>query len=126
MDHKLKLVITIIGLLVFILLLWLAEIILTHLSRILNVAAIYVILGVSLNLINGFTGQFSLGSRWFYGAWCIRIGFAVHVSFSQSDEFFIQPIIWPLSEIEIPFFFALLIGYCCCNCGVCCRSLVFG
>lgn len=66
MDRKLKLVITIIGLLVFILLLWLAEnYIDAFIKRILNVAAIYVILGVSLNLINGFTGQFSLGHAGF-------------------------------------------------------------
>ena len=31
--------------------------------RILNLCAIYAILGLSLNLINGFTGQFSLGQH---------------------------------------------------------------
>jgi len=34
-------------------------------KRILNTGLIYAILGVSLNLINGFTGQFSLGHAGF-------------------------------------------------------------
>ncbi|GAG60205.1 unnamed protein product, partial [marine sediment metagenome] len=36
-----------------------------YVIRILNLCGIYVILGVSLNLINGFTGQFSLGHAGF-------------------------------------------------------------
>ena len=66
MDRRMKLILTIVSLLVFILLLWLAESYMDpFIKRILNVAAIYVILGVSLNLINGFTGQFSLGHAGF-------------------------------------------------------------
>ncbi|WP_333640816.1 branched-chain amino acid ABC transporter permease [Mesotoga prima] len=111
MDRKLKLVITIIGLLVFILLLWLAEnYIDAFIKRILNVAAIYVILGVSLNLINGFTGQFSLGHAGFMALGAYASALLYMSPSLKAMNFFIQPIIWPLSEIEIPFFFALLIG----------------
>ena len=40
-----------------------------YIVRILNVCAIYAILGMSMNLINGFTGLFSLGMRvsWRWG-----------------------------------------------------------
>lgn len=78
--------------------------------RIMNVAAIYVILGVSLNLISGFTGQFSLGHAGF-----MAIGAYVSALLYMSPQvkavnFFIKPLIWPLSVIQMPFFPALLIG----------------
>ncbi len=81
-----------------------------YIIRIMNVAAIYVILGVSLNLINGFTGQFSLGHAGF-----MAIGAYASALLYMSPElkvmnFFIKPLIWPLNQIQIPFFPALLIG----------------
>jgi len=36
-----------------------------YIVRILNLCAIYTILGLSMNLINGFTGLFSLGHAGF-------------------------------------------------------------
>ena len=32
---------------------------------------INIILSVSLNLINGYTGQFSIGHAGFFGGWCL-------------------------------------------------------
>jgi len=74
-----------------------------YVIRILNLCGIYVILGVSLNLINGFTGQFSLGHAGF-----MSIGAYVSALLYMSPElkevnYFITPIIWPLSVIKIPF-----------------------
>ena len=37
----------------------------SYLLRILNLCAIYTVLGLSMNLINGFTGLFSLGHAGF-------------------------------------------------------------
>jgi len=78
--------------------------------RILNLCAIYIILGVSLNLINGFTGQFSLGHAGF-----MAIGAYVSALLYMSPElkeanYFITPLIWPLSVIQIPFVFSLIIA----------------
>jgi len=81
-----------------------------YVIRILNLCGIYVILGVSLNLINGFTGQFSLGHAGF-----MSIGAYVSALLYMSPElkevnYFITPIIWPLSVIKIPFVFSLIVA----------------
>jgi len=81
-----------------------------YILRILNLCGIYVILGVSLNLINGFTGQFSLGHAGF-----MAIGAYVSALLYMSPElkevnYFITPLIWPLSVIQIPFVFSLIIA----------------
>jgi len=81
-----------------------------YVIRILNLCGIYVILGVSLNLINGLTGQFSLGHAGF-----MSIGAYVSALLYMSPElkevnYFITPIIWPLSVIQIPFVFSLIIA----------------
>jgi len=81
-----------------------------YIVRILNLCGIYVILGVSLNLINGFTGQFSLGHAGF-----MAIGAYTSALLYMSPElkevnYFITPIIWPLSVIQIPFVFSLVIA----------------
>ena len=81
-----------------------------YIVRILNLCGIYVILGVSLNLINGFTGQFSLGHAGF-----MAIGAYVSALLYMSPEikevnYFITPVIWPLSVIQIPFVFSLIIA----------------
>ena len=81
-----------------------------YIVRILNLCGIYVILGVSLNLINGFTGQFSLGHAGF-----MAIGAYVSALLYMSPElkevnYFITPLIWPLSVIQIPFVFSLIIA----------------
>ncbi len=82
----------------------------SYIIRILNLCAIYIILGVSLNLINGFTGQFSLGHAGF-----MSIGAYMSALLYMSPElkevnFFITPLIWPLSVIQIPFVFSLIIA----------------
>ena len=74
-----------------------------YIIRILNLCGIYVILGVSLNLINGFAGQFSLGHAGF-----ISIGAYVSALLYTSPEvkeinYFVTPLIWPLNTIQIPF-----------------------
>jgi branched-chain amino acid transport system permease protein len=81
-----------------------------YIIRILNLCGIYVILAVSLNLINGFTGQFSLGHAGF-----MAIGAYVSALLYMSPElkevnYFITPLIWPLSVIQIPFVFSLVIA----------------
>ena len=76
--------------------------------RIMNLCAIYTILGVSMNLINGFSGQFSLGHAGF-----MAVGAYVTAILTLSPElkatiFFIEPIMKPLDTMTLPFFPALL------------------
>lgn len=81
-----------------------------YIIRIMNVAAIYVILGVSLNLINGFTGQFSLGHAGFMAIGAYASALLYMSPELKAMNFFIKPLIWPLNQIQLPFFPSLLIG----------------
>lgn len=79
-----------------------------YILRIMNLCAIYTILGVSMNLINGFSGQFSLGHAGF-----MAVGAYVTAILTLSPElkatiFFIEPIMKPLDTMTLPFFPALL------------------
>jgi branched-chain amino acid transport system permease protein len=81
-----------------------------YIKRILNLCAIYTIVSVSMNLVNGFTGLFSLGQAGFMaiGAYTVAI-FTVPVELRESI-FYVVPQNPVLSQIQIPFFPALLIG----------------
>ena len=78
--------------------------------RIMNLCAIYTILGVSMNLINGFTGQFSLGHAGF-----MAVGAYTSAVLTLSPElkkmnYFIKPIIPLLAQLQLPFFLALIMA----------------
>jgi len=78
--------------------------------RILNMCAIYAILGLSMNLVNGFTGLFSLGQAGF-----MAIGAYVTTLLFMSPEakesvFYLEPIVPWLGSIQLPFPIALLFG----------------
>lgn len=78
--------------------------------RIFNLCGIYIILALSLNLINGFTGLFSLGHAGFMaiGAYVSAL---LTMSPAQKDlNFFMTPIIPILAQVEIPFIPALIIA----------------
>lgn len=77
---------------------------------ILNLMAINIIFAVSLTLINGITGIFSLGHAGF-----IAIGAYVStlltLSVSQKEmTFLIKPLIYPLNQIQMPFLPATFIA----------------
>lgn len=78
--------------------------------RILQNIAIFITLAVSYNLINGIMGQFSLAPNAF-----LAIGAYVSAIFTLSPEeklrsFIIEPIMWPLSVISLPFGFSLFLA----------------
>ena len=79
-------------------------------QRIFNLCGIYVILALSLNLVNGFTGLFSLGHAGFMalGAYVSAL---LTMSPSQKEmNFFLAPIVPFLAHIHLPFIPALLIA----------------
>lgn len=81
--------------------------------RILNLSAIYVVLALSLNLLNGFTGLFSLGHAGFMavGAYVSAL---LTMSPAQKDmNFFLTPIVPWLREAQLPFLAALLVAGLC-------------
>jgi branched-chain amino acid transport system permease protein len=78
--------------------------------RILNLCAIYAIVSLSMNLVNGFCGMFSLGQAGFMaiGAYTVAI-FTVPVEL-RPDVFYIRPMTPVLANIEMPFPLAMLLG----------------
>lgn len=78
--------------------------------RILNLCAIYTILGLSMNLINGFTGLFSLGHAGFMAVGAYTTGLLTMSLAAKQQNFFMAPLISPLDKIVVPFFPALLLG----------------
>lgn len=78
--------------------------------RILNLCAIYTILGLSMNLINGFTGLFSLGHAGFMAVGAYTTALCTLSPQAKQMNFFMKPIVGPLSNFVIPFFPALLLG----------------
>lgn len=81
--------------------------------RILNLSAIYIVLALSLNLLNGFTGLFSLGHAGFMavGAYVSAL---LTMSPAQKDmNFFLEPIVPFLRDLQLPFPLALLAAGAC-------------
>jgi branched-chain amino acid transport system permease protein len=81
--------------------------------RILNLSAIYVVLSLSLNLVNGFLGLFSLGCAGF-----MAVGAYVSALLSMSPEvkemnFFLEPLAPWLQNLTLPFAIALVAGGIC-------------
>ena len=78
--------------------------------RILNNMAIFIILAVSYNLVNGICGQLHLGPNAF-----ITIGAYTSALLSMSPaekqmSFMIEPLIWPFTVLQAPFLVSLLAG----------------
>ncbi|HVJ48271.1 branched-chain amino acid ABC transporter permease [Desulfitobacterium sp.] len=78
--------------------------------RILNLCAIYVILAVSMNLINGFTGLFSLGHAGFMAVGAYTTAILTMPQAVKLQNFFMVPIAKPLETLNLPFLPALFVG----------------
>lgn len=76
--------------------------------RVLNLCAIYAVLGLSMNLINGFTGLFSLGHAGFMAVGAYTTALLTMTPENKAANFFLEPIVAPLANIKLPFFVALL------------------
>ncbi len=104
-------ILTAVGLLiVFMLLSWAEKNLDPYKCRILNLIAINAIWAVSLNLIYGYTGQFSLGHAGIIaiGAYASSL---LTVSVVKKAKFFmIEPPIWPISVIQWPFAPSLVVA----------------
>ncbi len=76
--------------------------------RILNNIGLFVILAVSYNLINGVTGQFSLEPNAFIAIGAYTSALLTLTPAEKEMAFIIEPIIWPLSVISVPFVVSLV------------------
>lgn len=78
--------------------------------RIFNLCGVYVIFAVSMNLVNGFTGQFSLGHSGFIAVGAYAYSLLVMSPDVKGMNFFLAPIISPLADVQLPFSVAILIA----------------
>lgn len=104
-------ILTCVGVAAFLLFLWYAD---SHFSeysiRILNNIAIFTILAVSYNLVNGVTGQFSLGPHAFLAVGAYTCAILTLSPEEKLRSFIIEPMMWPLSQISVSFPVSLLIA----------------
>ncbi len=104
-------ILTLIALLSLALFLFVAEKFLDlYIVRILNVCAIYAILGMSMNLINGFTGLFSLGHAGFMAVGAYTTALLTMSPSVKAQIFYMVPLVKPLDAMALPFPAALLLG----------------
>ncbi|WP_281745363.1 branched-chain amino acid ABC transporter permease [Thermanaerovibrio acidaminovorans] len=78
--------------------------------QVLNLIAINAILAVSLNLIYGFTGMFSLGHAGFMAVGAYTCALLILPPMQKEMIYILDPLIWPLSVMQAPFFVAVLAG----------------
>lgn len=78
--------------------------------RIVNLCFIYVILALSMNLVNGFTGMFSLGHAGFMAIGAYTVGLLTMSPATKDMNFYMKPIEPFLKNLNMPFIVALLIG----------------
>ena len=76
--------------------------------RIINLSGIYITLGLSMNLINGMTGMFSLGHAGFMAIGAYTVGILTMPVTMKEMNFFMQPIVPFLANVEWGFLPALL------------------
>jgi branched-chain amino acid transport system permease protein len=70
--------------------------------RILNNIAIFIVMAVSYNLVNGVTGQFSLAPNAFVAIGAYTSSLLTLTPAEKEISFIIEPCIWPLSVITTP------------------------
>ena len=82
----------------------------SYLRRIINLCLIYAIIGLSMNLTNGFAGQFSLGQAGFMalGAYVVGV-FTVPVEL-RANVFYDVPMNPLIADIQLPLWLALIVG----------------
>lgn len=81
-----------------------------YVERILILCAIYAIAALSMSIVNGFTGMFSLGLPGFMaiGAYVFTI-LSLPVS-TKATVFYVQPIVPWLANVQLPMLLALVLG----------------
>lgn len=104
-------ILTLIAIIVVLGILFLGNLTLGNYSmRIINLCGIYIILSLSMILINGFLGLFSLGHAGFMAIGAYTCALLTMSPASKEMNFYLEPIVPWLANIQMPFFWAVLIG----------------
>ena len=82
----------------------------SYIRRIVNLCLIYAIIGLSMNVTNGFAGQFSLGQAGFMAIGAYTVGiFTVPVEL-RANVFYAVPMNPFIADIQMPVWLALIVG----------------
>lgn len=111
MENKKNMLLTIAGVVVLFAAACYAQLELdSYLRRVTNLCLIYAIIGLSMNLTNGFAGQFSLGQAGFMAIGAYAVGvFTVPVEL-RANVFYAVPINPLIADIQMPLWLALIVG----------------
>lgn len=78
--------------------------------RILNLCFIYIILGLSMNLIYGFTGLFTLGHAGFMAIGAYTVAILTMTTEMKQMSYYMKPMVPFLENLNAPFIIAVLAG----------------
>ena len=81
-----------------------------YIIRITRLCAINIVLALSMNLVNGFTGIFSLGHAGFMAIGAYTVALLTIPVAKKETIFMLEPLIAPLNTLTLPFGVALIIG----------------
>jgi branched-chain amino acid transport system permease protein len=81
-----------------------------YVTRILSLSAIYAICALSMNMVNGFTGLFSLGQPGFMAIGAYTVALLTVTPADKQAVFYMTPIAPALANVHTSFAAALLIG----------------
>src|SRR5690554_720757 len=108
---KKKIILSLIAIILFFSLLFILNSVFnSHQTRILRLCGIYVVLALSLNLINGFTGQFSLGTAGFMAIGAYTSAILTMPPAQKASAYYLEPIVPWLADIEMSFLPAIIIA----------------
>jgi branched-chain amino acid transport system permease protein len=78
--------------------------------QVLNLIAVNAILALSLNLIYGFTGMFSLGHAGFMAIGAYVSALLILSPAQKEMMWILEPVIWPFSVMQAPFLVSVIAG----------------
>lgn len=81
-----------------------------YVRRVISLCAVYAIMGLSMNLVNGFTGMFSLGQAGFMAIGAYTVGIFTIPLADRPTIFYLEPMNPLIANIHMPFIAALLLG----------------
>ena len=111
MTVKKRIVLTAVAIICLFVILYLSqEFMGSYYSRIITLIGIYGIMAVSLTLVNGISGVFSLGHAGFIAVGAYTSALLTLSPQQKEITFLIEKLIWPFNSIQLPFFWATLIG----------------
>ncbi len=81
-----------------------------YVVRVVNLVAVNAILALSLNLVYGFTGMFSLGHAGFMAIGAYVSAILIISPAQKAAMYILEPMMWPFNVMQAPFFVSVLAG----------------